>query len=139
MISPHTIHLLLNTQGDSPMTEEQLNDNDKLFAALSYVFWPVAVIVLLSETNKTRPFQRHHAIQALAFGVAAFVVLFAFVCIDVVIGQISGFLGTLFSCLTLPVWLIPFGIAIWFAYRAYQGEQFEIPVVTEFVKGQGWL
>jgi uncharacterized membrane protein len=118
---------------------EPPSDNDKLFAALSYVFWPVGLLVLLSETNKKRPFQRYHAVQALGFGVAAFVVLFVFICIDLVIGAVSNTLGALFSCLTIPIWLVPFAVAVWFAYRAYQGEMFDVPVVTDFVKGQGWL
>jgi uncharacterized membrane protein len=126
-------------KGRTSMAEEQITDNDKLFAALSYIFWPVAVIVLLSETNKNRPFQRHHAIQALSYGVAAFILLSGFICIDFVVGQISGALGTIFACITFPVWLIPFAIALWFAYRAYQGELFEIPYVTDFVRSQGWL
>ena len=121
------------------MTEEQITDNDKLIAALSYPIWLVAVFVLVSEANKNRPFQRYHAVQALGFGLAAYVLLSVFVCIDIFIGRISNFLGTVFSCLTFPVWLIPFAVALWFAYRAYQGEKFEIPVVTDFMKGQGWL
>jgi uncharacterized membrane protein len=115
-----------------------ISDEDKLFAALSYAFWPIGVIVLLSEKNKNQPFQRYHAVQALAYGVAASVVLSIFVCLDLVMGAISGVLGALFSCLTIPVWFVPFAIALWFAYRAYQGEMFDIPVVTDFVKQQGW-
>ena len=117
------------------MTENQTNDNDKLFAALSYIFWPVAIIVLLSESNKSRPFQRHHAIQALGFGVAVLIVFIPLICIDVILGQISAFL----SCLFFPVFLVPLAAVLWFAYRAYQGEQFEIPYLTEFMKNQGWL
>ncbi len=117
------------------MTEHPINENDKLFAALSYIFWPLAVIVLLSESNKSRPFQRHHAVQALGFGVAIFIVFIPLICIDIILGQISSIL----SCLLFPVFLAPAAIAIWFAYRAYQGEQFEIPYVTEFIKNQGWL
>ena len=125
------------------MSTEQINDNDKLFAALSYVIWPVAVIVLLSESNKKRPFQRYHAVQALGFAVAAFAVYAAFGCIYSVIilvaNAIADILGTLVACIWVPIWLIPVGLALWFAYRAYQGELFEIPYVTDFVRSQGWL
>jgi len=117
------------------MSQEQVNDNDKLFAALSYILWPVAVIVLLSETNKARPFQRYHAIQALGFVVAAIIVYIPLICIDVILSQIS----SLLACLLYPVFLVPAAFAFWFAYRAYQGEQFEIPYVTQFMKKQGWL
>jgi uncharacterized membrane protein len=125
------------------MTEEQITDNDKLLAAVSYIFWPLAVIILLSETNKERPFQRYHAIQALGFGVAATAVYAVFGCfygiIVAIASAIADFLGSILSCLTAPIWLIPVALAFWFAYRAYQGEKFEIPVLTEFMRGQGWL
>jgi uncharacterized membrane protein len=36
------------------------------------------------------------------------------------------------------------GAIIWFvmfywAYKAYQGVTFDIPVITNFIKGQGWV
>lgn len=117
------------------MTEEQVTDNDKLFAALSYIFWPVAIIVLLSETNKNRPFQRHHAIQALGLGIAVLIIFIPLICIDLILGQIAGIL----SCLFFPVFFVPLAVMLWFAYRAYQGEKFDIPYLTEFMKNQGWL
>jgi uncharacterized membrane protein len=125
------------------MTEEQITENDKLFAALSYIFWPLAVIILLSETNKEQPFQRYHAVQALGFGVVATAVYVVFGCfygiIVAIASAIADFLGSIFSCLTAPIWFIPVAFALWFAYRAYQGEKFEIPVFTDFMRGQGWL
>ncbi len=117
------------------MTQEQPNADDKLFAALSYILWPVAVIVLLSENNKNRPFQRYHAVQALSLGVAILILLLPLICVDVILGQISSLLSRLF----FPVFLVPVVFVFWLAYRAYQGEQFEIPYLTEFIKNQGWL
>jgi uncharacterized membrane protein len=29
-------------------------------------------------------------------------------------------------------------IMLWWAYKAYKGEMINIPVVTDFVKNQGW-
>lgn len=125
------------------MTEDQITDNDKLFAAVSYIFWPLAVIVLLSETNKERPFQRYHAVQALGFAIVMAVLYMIFGCFYVIITAIAAaiaeVLGALVTCASAPFWLIPVALALWFAYRAYQGEQFEVPVLTEFIKGQGWL
>lgn len=125
------------------MTENQVSDNDRLFAAGSYIIWLIAVFVLVSETNKKRAFQRYHAIQALGFAVALFVAYAIFCCLYFAIAAIaSGIadaLGTLVMCLSIPIWFVPLALALWFAYRAYQGEQFEIPYVTAFMKGQGWL
>jgi uncharacterized membrane protein len=40
-------------------------------------------------------------------------------------------------CGSLPVllWLV----TLYWAYEAYQGKFFEIPWLTEFLKGQNWL
>ncbi len=125
------------------MTEGQITDNDKLFAALSYIFWPLAIFVLFSETNKNRPFQRYHAVQALGVVVALVAVGMVFGCffciVNVFVSVIADSLSTCLSCIITPVGLIPLAIILWFAYRAFQGEQFEIPYLTEFMKGQSWL
>ena len=125
------------------MSTEQITDNDKLLAALSYPIWLVAVFVLISENNKTRPFQRYHAVQALGFAVAAFCLYVVVGClyfiVTVIATAVADALGTLVACLAVPIWLAPLAVALWFAYRAYQGEKFEIPYLTEFMKGQGWL
>jgi uncharacterized membrane protein len=36
--------------------------------------------------------------------------------------------------------LVPIGIILqlYWAYKAYQGEMVNIPVITDFVKNQGW-
>jgi uncharacterized membrane protein len=126
------------------MTEEQpITDNDKLLAAITYIFWPLAVIIHVSESNRERPFQRYHAVQSLGLDVAIAVVYVFFACfygiIVAIASAIADFLGTVLSCLATPLWLIPAAVLFWCAYRAYQGEKFEIPVLTEFMRGQGWL
>jgi uncharacterized membrane protein len=112
------------------MSDEQITNDDKLFAALSYIFWPLALIVLVLEPNKNRPFQRYHGIQALGFAVVVGVPLMFMSCVLSIIGL---------DCLTFPLFLVVLALAIWFAYQAYQGEKFEIPVLTEFMKQQEWL
>ncbi len=126
------------------MTEERpTTDNDKLLAAIAYIFWPLAVIILVSEANRERPFQRYHAVQSLGLDVVIAVVYVFFACfygiIVAIASAIADFLGAMLSCLAVPFWLIPAAVLFWFAYRAYQGEKFEIPVLTEFIQGQGWL
>ena len=100
-----------------------INDNDRLMAALSYPIGIVALIILLVEDMKNRPFQKYHAIQSLAISV-----------IIIVLSIILGWTVVL-ACVPLLLWLVTF----YWAYQAYQGEYFEIPVVTNFLKGQGWL
>ena len=95
----------------------EATSDDKLWAALAYVFSPlVPVILLLLEDKKDRPFIRAHNVQALIMGI-----------IFTILAAVS------IGCLSL-LWLIMF----YWAYKAYQGELINIPVVTDFVKGQGW-
>ncbi len=124
------------TMGAVPSGE--ITDQDKLWAALSYVFAPlVGIIVLLMEENKNRPFQKYHAIQSLAFAVA-WVVFAGLLCILSFILGLTGIGAVLSVCLT-PLAFAPFLIALYFAYQAYQGQYFEVPVMTDFLKQQGWI
>lgn len=102
---------------EQPMNQEITSD-DKLWAALSYLpfIWPIiAIIVLLMEDKKERPFIKYHAVQALTVGVAAFVLSFL--------------------CVGILIWIYAF----YLAYQAYQGIYEEIPVITDFIKDQGWV
>jgi uncharacterized membrane protein len=103
------------------MAEQPMDvtSDDKLWAALAYVFTPlIPVIILLMEDKKERPFIKAHNAQALAWGVI-FLILSM-----LVIG----------ACL----WPLAFIAQIYWAIKAYQGEMVEIPVVSDFVRNQGW-
>jgi uncharacterized membrane protein len=101
----------------------EITSDDKLWAALS-LFLPIfGIIALLMEDKKARPFIKHAAINGLALGV----VLFA---VSLVLGFIP-----LVGCFTIFLWIYPLYLAI----QAYNGEWANIPVVSDFVKSQGWL
>jgi hypothetical protein len=48
---------------------DDINDKDRLWAALAWIFWPIAIVILLVEDMKTRPFQKYHAVNSLAFAI----------------------------------------------------------------------
>jgi uncharacterized membrane protein len=99
------------------MEENGISSDDRLFAALAYFFSPlVPVIILFAPDKKERPFIKAHNAQALAMGI---------VYIVVTAGTIG--CGSIF-------WLV----MLYWAYKAYQGEYIEIPVISEFVRNQGW-
>jgi uncharacterized membrane protein len=98
-----------------------VTSDDKLWAALAYVFSPlVPLILMLLEDKKDRPFIRAHNVQALIMGL---ILMFV---IPILIFPTIG-------CSSL-LWLIMF----FWAYKAYQGEMINIPVITDLVKNQGW-
>lgn len=101
----------------------EINDQDKLMAALSYPIGIVAIVILLVEDMKKRPFQKYHAVQALAVNVILIV-------LSIVLGW-----TVILACVPLLLWLV----TLYWAYKAYQGEYFEIPGLTNFLRGQGWL
>lgn len=108
----------------APMSPDVTSD-DKLWAALGYPIPIVAIIVLLMEEKKNRPFIKYHAFQSIALWVVYVV------------------LGTILSIVTFGIggicvavlWLV----FLYWAYLAYQGQMFSVPVVTNFLKNQGWI
>ncbi|MBI3764168.1 MAG: hypothetical protein HY260_20190 [Chloroflexi bacterium] len=99
----------------------EVTSDDKLWAALAYVFAPlVPVVLLLMEDKKNRPFIKAHNGQALVMGVVMIILV-------PILAAIT------FGCGSL-IWLI----MLFWGYKAYQGEYITIPVVTDLVKNQGW-
>ena len=103
----------------------EITSDDKLWALLAYVLTPIVpIILLLMEDKKNRPFIRAHNAQALAWGI-----------FNMIVGSILS--TVLFVCLGAPsiiIWLV----GCYWGYQAYQGKYVEIPVITSFVKNQGW-
>ena len=109
--------------GGAPMGAGDVTSDDKLWAALAYVFTPlVPIILLLMEDKKNRPFIKSHNMQALVWGVAFYIIV------------------TITSTFIIGCFLWPLGLIaqIYWAYKAYQGEMVTIPVLSDFVKNQGW-
>ena len=106
----------------SPVQIESSSD-DRLWALLTYIFTPIIpIVILLMADKKDRPFLKAHNMQALILGVIEWVINFALSFI--VIG-----------CITSVITLI---INIYLGVKANKGEVFEIPVISNFVRNQGW-
>jgi uncharacterized membrane protein len=99
-----------------------VSSDDKLWAALSYIFSPlVPIILLLMEEKKNQPFIKFHAIQSLAIGIVLIILV-------PILAMLT------FGCGAI-IWFVMF----YWAYKAYQGMMFDIPVITNFIKSQGWV
>ncbi len=108
---------------DQPVGTPESTSDDRLWTMLAYILTPIVpIIILLMPDKKDRPFIKAHNTQALALGIIEWVL--NFLLSFVVIGCIT-------SVLTLIV-------NIWLGIRANRGEVFEIPVLTNFIKQQGW-
>ncbi len=102
---------------------EPITNDDKLWAALGYPIPLIAIIALLMEEKKVRQFIKFHAVQSLALNVALYIVML-----------ILAF--TVVGAICAPIlWLV----TLWPAFDSYNGKYTEIPVITDFIKNQGWV
>lgn len=93
----------------------EITSDDKLWGLLAYVLSPLfPILIMVMEDKKGRPFLKAHAAQALILGIITIIT--------------SSF------CVGILVWFYQ----IYLGIKAYQGEYVNIPVITDFVKGQGW-
>ena len=107
----------------APMGTEEVTQDDKLWALLSWLFWPIAIIVLLLEDKKERAFIKYHAVQSLVLGVIA--------------GVVSGVLSfIIIGCVVGLAWFV---YVIYLAIQSYGGQWVTIPFITDFCKNQGWI
>ena len=101
-----------------------VTSDDKLWAALAYVFTPIVpIIILVMADKKDRPFIKAHNMQALIFGIIVWV-------LTAVLSPVFG--------IGLCVWPIGFIYELYLAYQAYQGKLVTIPLLSDFIKNQGW-
>lgn len=130
----------MDSQPPAPVPPVQTNvppsSNDRLLAAIGYPIWIVAVVALLMEGPKDRPFTRYHAVNALGLNVAVWIVLVVFAIVYCVVSSVSGIL----ACVLWLGFLVPYAALFYYGYLAYsKAEYFEIPVVSDLMKQQGWL
>jgi len=107
-----------------PSSPIESTSDDRLWALLAYILSPlVPVIIMLMADKKDRPFLKAHNIQALILGL--------------VIWILSTVLSFVFG-LGCVIWLVGFIYEIILGMKANKGELVEIPVISNFVKQQGW-
>ena len=104
------------TEDMENMDRGEVTDNDRLWSLLCYVFPLVALIAMLMEDQKNRPFIKYNAIHGLLFAGVIFITSF-----------------------TVCGWALVWIYAIYVGFQAYQGKWVEVPVLTNLAKGQGWV
>ena len=114
----------MSEQLETPEVEpSEVSSDDKLWVLLTYALSPIVpIIILLLEDKKNRPFIKEHNAQALVLGL-----------INLVLGIVLGWTVFL-SCVPRLVWIY----MVYPGIQGYQGKSVTIPVITDFVKNQGW-
>lgn len=111
---------------DQQFSPTEVTSDDRLWGLLSYLLTPIIpIVILLMPDKKDRPFLKAHTMQALLLGVVEFI-------LESILGVVSaGILGCV-------VWVAAIVINVMYALKANKGEVFEIPVITNFIRQQGW-
>lgn len=94
----------------------EVEESDRLWILLGYIFAPIIpIVLLLMEDKKSKPAVKFHAIQGLIFGILTY--LLSAVCIGVI------------------VWV--YGIYIgWQVYST--GKSDDVPMISDMIRNQGW-
>ena len=123
-------------------TVSEVSSDDRLLSVLMWVSMVLLQLPLLSavllfiEPSKSRPFQRHHAVSSIIFWVVALIYEGAAMIVFTILSIIS--LGCLAVC-GWVIFLLPHLLALYYALKAFNGNEVEIPYITEFAKRQGWI
>ncbi len=105
-------------QDQSSQSLQPQEENDKIIAALAYIFSPLLGIIVLVTDMKNKGFLKYHAYQSIVFGIAL-----------VVLYTVLGF--TFVGFCAYPFLFIG---QFYFAYQAYAKGIFAIPLVTDLTK-----
>lgn len=107
---------------------------DNFAAALAYITFIPAIILLLQKSYKKNHFVRFHAWQSIFFAIAALVIAVVLRIVFYLLALISG-LGYLLASLLVLVtcigWVILWLVAL---IKAFQGEFFRLPVIGHFAE-----
>ncbi|MEW5870565.1 MAG: hypothetical protein AB1894_14925 [Chloroflexota bacterium] len=107
---------------EEPVIPNEISSDDRLWAALSWLpvtpLWPIlAILALLMEDTKKRAFIRYHAVVSITTGAVLIPI----------------------SIVTCGLGALVYFVFFYWAYLAYQGQMVEIPVISGFVRQQGWV
>ena len=104
---------------------------DNVAAALSYI-WIVGLIFLLIEPYNKNRVVRFHAFQSVFYGVAWMILWFGMH----IVFAIMPFLGLLILPIYALIGLGGFVYWLFLAFKAYNNEQYKIPVIGEIAAKQ---
>ena len=106
----------------------EVSKEDRLLAALSYPFWPLAFLIMnLSPVLRRQPFVRYHAFQAFFLGMSLWLGM-------ILLGTLADFLGRFLWPIGLLYYLVrkvlglgALLVTAWSSYQAWKGEKHTLP------------
>ena len=116
-----------------PSSQAEAASSDNVMGALAYVTVIPAIIFLIVDPYKSNPFIRFHSFQSIFFCVAAVAINIAMGILSFILGMVG--LGLL-SFLGFFVYIGFFVLWIVLLIKAFQGQQFKLPVIGDFAQKQ---
>jgi uncharacterized membrane protein len=104
-------------------TTSEITDDDKLWSLLSWITGIIAIVVLLMEDKKSRPFIKYNAVLAL-------VVLVVITVLVMILSAVTCGIGAIL--------MLAYVYPIYLGIKAFQGEWVSVPYLSDFVVNQGW-
>jgi uncharacterized membrane protein len=108
--------------------------NNMVGALCYFAWWVTGVIFLVIEPYKNDKFVRFHAFQAIFFSVALIPVYIIFMILGFVLGMMH------LGLLLFPLWLLLifgiFGAWLFLMWKAYNNEQFKLPIIGDLAAKQ---
>ncbi|MHB2021654.1 MAG: hypothetical protein ACYCW6_32380 [Candidatus Xenobia bacterium] len=116
--------------------DARLEENDRVLSAFSYVFWPLAPLLLLSP-RKDLPFVRYHAMQSFLMGAGALLMYAILWGIYMLCERIQPGGSEVMYGLFFFVWfmglivigLLVFVVQLFFSWKAWSGQATEFPLL----------
>lgn len=116
--------MTIPTEPEPVVPVSEVSSDDRLWVVLCFLLTPLLpVVTLLLENKKDRPFIKYHTVPTLILGIAEAVVMGLLALIPIV------------GCISPLIWIIN----IIYAIKASKGVKTDIPVITDFAKGQNWV
>lgn len=108
------------------------SSDSNLMAVIAYILGPFAILLYLMK--KEDRFVRFHSLQSVFYSVAWFVVFIGFTIVSAIVGAVTMGIGGICFLFTPLLGIVAFVGWVYAAYKAYEGEEWEMPLIGEFVR-----
>jgi len=106
----------------------------RLIASLCYLFPVVVPVLVLVSELRGKAFLRYHGYQGLAAGVILLILYFLLIPGSTWLLLNIPLVGWAFACLAPFIYMAAFALQLYWAYSAYRGQLFSIPIVGEIAR-----
>ena len=109
-------------------------NESNLLAAIGYIIGILAILLYL--VKKEDKYLRFHSMQSILLWVGTFIVAVVLGIITTIVGFIPviGVVSCVFGFAALAIWLVAVIAALYCAYKAFSGEEYELPYIGPMAK-----